>query len=35
MKRYLRLCIELAAAALCLCGCEVRVNWFGKHAYVP
>ncbi len=35
MKRYLRLFLPLAAVALCLCGCEIRVNWFGKHAYVP
>ncbi len=35
MKRHLRLCLWLAVTVLCLGGCEIRVNWFGSHAYVP
>ncbi len=35
MKRHLRLYLSLVAASLSLCACEVRVNWFGEHAYVP
>ncbi len=35
MKRYLRLCLLLFASALVLGSCDVRVNWFGEHTYVP
>ncbi len=26
---------RLVVVPLSLCACEVRVNWFGEHAYVP